>query len=116
MEAAGRLIVALDLDEVSKAEAMIARLAGTVRTVKVGKQLFVAGGPEFVRRLVAAKIAVFLDLKFHDIPATVAGATREAVKLGVRFLDVHAAGGRAMMRAAREAAEDEAAKLSVERL
>lgn len=115
MEAADRLIVALDLDEVSKAEAMIARLAGTVRTVKVGKQLFVAGGPEFVRRLVAAKIGVFLDLKFHDIPATVAGAAREAVKLGVRFLDVHAAGGRAMMRAAREAAEDEAAKLSAPR-
>ena len=115
MEARDRLIVALDVDQVSKAEALIARLTGTVRTVKIGKQLFVAGGPEFVKRLVAAKFAVFLDLKFHDIPATVAGATREAVKLGVAFLDVHASGGRAMMRAAREAAEEEAARQSTPR-
>lgn len=115
MEARERLIVALDVDQVARAEALLARLTGCVRTVKVGKQLFVAGGPEFVRRLVAAKLKVFLDLKFHDIPATVAGATREAVKLGVSFLDVHAAGGRAMMRAAREAAEEEAARRSIAR-
>ncbi len=115
MEARDRLIVAIDVDQVSKAEALIARLTGTVRSVKIGKQLFVAGGPEFVGRLVAAKFAVFLDLKFHDIPATVAGATREAVKLGVAFIDLHASGGRAMMRAAREAAEDEAARQSAPR-
>ncbi|MDP3938226.1 MAG: orotidine-5'-phosphate decarboxylase, partial [Deltaproteobacteria bacterium] len=63
----------------------------------------------------AGKLKVFLDLKFHDIPATVAGATREAVKLGVSLLDVHAAGGRAMMEAAAEAAADEAARRSIER-
>lgn len=115
MEARDRLIVAIDVDEVSKAEALIARLTGAVRTVKIGKQLFVTGGPEFVRRLVAARFGVFLDLKFHDIPATVAGATREAVKLGVAFIDLHASGGQAMMRAAREAAEEEAARLSAPR-
>jgi orotidine-5'-phosphate decarboxylase len=115
MEARDRLIVAIDVDEVSKAEALIARLTGCARSVKIGKQLFVAGGPEFVKRLVAGKFAVFLDLKFHDIPATVAGATREAVKLGVAFIDLHASGGRAMMRAAREAAEDQAARQSAPR-
>ncbi len=110
MDARDRLVVGIDVGEVAQAEALIARLAGAISTVKVGKQLFVAGGPEFVRRLVAARLRVFLDLKFHDIPNTVAGATREAVKLGVSFLDFHAAGGRAMMRAARDAAEEEAAR------
>jgi orotidine-5'-phosphate decarboxylase len=112
MDARARLIMALDLDAVSKAEALLARVAGVIETVKVGKQLFIAGGPEFVSRLVGAKFRVFLDLKFHDIPKTVAAATREAVKLGAAFVDVHASGGQTMMRAAREAAEEEAARLS----
>jgi orotidine-5'-phosphate decarboxylase len=115
MDARDRLLVGMDVGEVAQAEALMARLAGTVTTVKVGKQLFLAGGPEFVRRLVAAKLRVFLDLKFHDIPNTVAGATREAVKLGVSFVDFHAAGGRGMMRAAREAAEEEASRCGTAR-
>ncbi len=71
--------------------------------VKVGKELFVTAGPEPVRTLVARGFNVFLDLKFHDIPNTVASACAAAVNLGVWMIDVHASGGRAMLRAAREA-------------
>ncbi len=110
-----RLIVALDVPDGVAALALLKRLAGEITTVKVGKQLFVAEGPALVRKLIEAKLRVFLDLKFHDIPNTVAGAVREAVRLGAAFVDVHAAGGRAMMRAACEAAEEEAARRGVAR-
>jgi orotidine-5'-phosphate decarboxylase len=71
--------------------------------VKVGKELYVAAGPSVVRALQERGFEVFLDLKFHDIPNTVAGACRAAARLGVWMLNVHASGGEAMMRAAREA-------------
>jgi orotidine-5'-phosphate decarboxylase len=100
-----RVIVALDFPDAGAALAMAARLDPALCRVKVGKELFVAAGPAVVERLQASGFEVFLDLKFHDIPNTVAGACRAAARLGVWMLDVHAGGGSAMMRAAREAVE-----------
>jgi orotidine-5'-phosphate decarboxylase len=80
---------------------------------KVGSQLFTSAGPDFVRELVNAGGRVFLDLKFHDIPNTVAAASREAVRLGVTLFNVHAAGGGEMLRRAAEATTHEAARLGV---
>jgi len=97
------VIVALDHADAAGALAMAARLDPRLCRVKVGKELFTAAGPEVVRQLVALGFDVFLDLKYHDIPNTVAGACRAAAKLGVWMLNVHASGGVAMMRAAREA-------------
>lgn len=98
-----RLIVALDYSHASAALAMAARLDPSVCRVKIGKELFTAAGPEVVRALVAMGFEVFLDLKFHDIPNTVAGAVRAAASLGVWMVNVHASGGRRMMEAARDA-------------
>jgi orotidine-5'-phosphate decarboxylase len=93
----GRLIVGLDVDAVSAAKRAIVRLGDAVSFYKVGKQLFVRGGPDIVRILQARGADVFLDLKFHDIPNTVAAAGVEAARLGVRIFNVHAGGGLAMM-------------------
>jgi len=99
-----RIIVALDFPRLVEAYRMARRLAGCVGMFKVGKQLFTAEGPEALRKLSALGPRIFLDLKFHDIPNTVAGAVRAAVELpGVALLNVHALGGRAMMEAAVEA-------------
>jgi orotidine-5'-phosphate decarboxylase len=98
-----RIIVPLDFPDAASALAMAARLQPGLCRVKVGKELFVAGGPAVVDALHARGFEVFLDLKFHDIPSTVAGACRAAARLGVWMLNVHASGGEAMMRAAREA-------------
>jgi orotidine-5'-phosphate decarboxylase len=98
-----RLIVALDLPDAERARAAVARLGSAVRFYKVGSQLFTAAGPDFVRGLVDAGHPVFLDLKFHDIPNTVAAAVAAAAGLGVRFVDVHASGGAAMLQAASRA-------------
>ena len=98
-----RVIVALDFPDAGAALAMASRLDPALCRVKVGKELFVAAGPAVVERLQASGFEVFLDLKFHDIPNTVAGACRAAARLGVWMLNVHARGGSAMMRAAREA-------------
>jgi orotidine-5'-phosphate decarboxylase len=95
--AASRLVFALDVERMAEAEALVRTLAGAVGVFKVGKQLFVAEGPAVVRMVRRHGGAVFLDLKFHDIPETVARAAVEAARLGVRFLDVHAAGGEEMM-------------------
>src|SRR5262249_9485697 len=91
-----RLIVALDVPTVEQATALVARLSGHVGMVKVGSQL----GPEFVRYLVARDQKVFLDLKYHDIPNTVANAVSRAAHLGVSLMTLHAMGGKAMLEAA----------------
>jgi orotidine-5'-phosphate decarboxylase len=99
------LIVALDLSSAAEARKIVQALGPAVSTYKVGNQLFTAEGPGVVRELVAVGKKVFLDLKFHDIPNTVAGSVRSAAALGVSMLTVHAAGGSAMLRAAMEAAQ-----------
>src|SRR5438309_8932302 len=91
------------------------RLAGVVTGCKIGTQLFTGAGPASVEAARKRGLRVFLDLKFHDIPNTVAGAVREATRLGVLMLDVHASGGVAMMRAAAEAATKAARDFAVPR-
>ncbi len=110
-----KLIVALDVETADEALRLFGALRGEAGMFKVGSQLFTAAGPDLVRRLVSEGARVFLDLKFHDIPNTVAAAAREAVRLGVRLFNVHAAGGAEMMRRAAEATAEEAARLGVER-
>jgi orotidine-5'-phosphate decarboxylase len=98
-----RVIVPLDFPDAQAALAFAARLDPKLCRVKVGKELYVAAGPAVVGELQGRGFEVFLDLKFHDIPSTVAGACRAAARLGVWMLNVHASGGEAMLRAAREA-------------
>lgn len=98
-----RVIVALDYADAGSALALVDRLDPAMCRVKVGKELFTAAGPALVETLVRRGFAVFLDLKFHDIPNTVAGACRAAAALGAWMINVHASGGRAMLTAAREA-------------
>ena len=105
-----RLIVALDVPGAVQARQTVQSIGEAADTYKVGKQLFTAEGPQIVRDLVASGRKVFLDLKFHDIPNTVAGAVAEAAKLGVSMLTVHASGGRKMLTAAVAAAAQSAAK------
>jgi orotidine-5'-phosphate decarboxylase len=100
MKARDRLIVALDVPGAEEARAAVERLAGHVGMFKVGSQLFTAAGPAFVRELVSRGEKVFLDLKYHDIPNTVAAAINAASRLGVSLVNVHALGGRAMIEAA----------------
>ncbi|HUP20357.1 MAG TPA: orotidine-5'-phosphate decarboxylase [Gemmatimonadota bacterium] len=107
--AADRIIVALDHPSEAEARACVEALQGVVGRFKVGSVLFTRAGPPLVRDLVGAGHAVFLDLKLHDTPATVAGAVAAAADLGVDLLTLHAAGGPAMLAAARAAA-DEAAR------
>ena len=98
-----RIVVALDVPEGPAALALAARLDPALCRVKVGKELFVSAGPAVVESLQRAGFEVFLDLKFHDIPNTVAAACKAAARLGVWMMNVHASGGAAMMQAAREA-------------
>ncbi len=110
-----RVILALDVGAPDRALALAGALGDLCGGFKVGLELFAAAGPDVVRRLVGAGLRVFLDLKFHDIPHTVAGAARAAARLGCWMLDVHAAGGSEMMRRAGEEAAAEAARLGLAR-
>jgi orotidine-5'-phosphate decarboxylase len=102
-ESENPLIVALDFPSAASALALADRLDPALCRVKVGKELFTSVGPQIVRALVTRGFSVFLDLKFHDIPTTVAGACRAAADLGCWMLNVHASGGAAMLSAARNA-------------
>ena len=102
-EARKRLIVALDVPDAASAAKLVGQLEKSCQWFKVGLELFVAAGPAVIEPLVARGHSVFLDLKLHDIPNTVAGAVRSATALGVRMMTLHAAGGPAMLAAARAA-------------
>ncbi len=122
-----RILVALDTPDVSRAQALSRALVGHVGGIKLGLEFFNANGPDGVRQVVRAtpeetprgapalQQNLFLDLKFHDIPNTVAGAVRGAMGLGPAILNVHASGGSAMMKAALDAANFEAERLGVVR-
>ncbi|GLS03381.1 orotidine 5'-phosphate decarboxylase [Chitiniphilus shinanonensis] len=100
-----RIVVALDYPDAAGALAFAERVSPALCRLKVGKELFTAAGPQLVERLVARGFDVFLDLKFHDIPNTVAQACKVAAGLGVWMVNVHASGGRKMMETTREALE-----------
>jgi len=111
MNAKDRLIVALDVDSKESAQRLVDELGPHVGMFKVGKELFTAEGPAIVRSIVAGGGRVFLDLKFHDIPNTVAKAVDSASRLGAFFVTVHASGGRAMLEAAASALPAEGTQL-----
>lgn len=100
------LVIALDFDTAEKALSLVKRLQGIAGMFKVGKQLFTAAGPDVVRKIAATGERVFLDLKFHDIPNTVAKAGVEAARLGVSIFNLHALGGSQMMRTTVEAVNE----------
>lgn len=100
-----RIIVALDFPDAKQALGFAAQLDPALCRVKIGKELFTRAGPALVETLISREFSVFLDLKFHDIPNTVAAACRAAAELGVWMLNVHASGGRTMLMAAREAVD-----------
>jgi orotidine-5'-phosphate decarboxylase len=110
-----RLLVALDVERLDEADALLDRLEGTIGGCKIGSQLFTAAGPVAIEHALKRGYRVFLDLKYHDIPNTVTGAVREATRLGVFMLNVHASGGAAMMRAAATSAAKAAGDFGVVR-
>ena len=105
------IIVALDVPSAEQALKLAEQVAPAVGAFKIGKELFVAAGPDIVRRVRATGASVFLDLKFHDIPNTVAKAVASAVRLDVQMLTIHTSGGGEMMRAAEKSAQDTAKAL-----
>lgn len=113
MQMTDRIIVALDTDVIFKAEKMVRTLGPLVSTYKVGLRLFTKSGVNLLTMLKRYKKNIFLDLKFHDIPNTVAGAAESATELGVWAFNVHASGGIDMMRAARDAALRKAKELKI---
>jgi orotidine-5'-phosphate decarboxylase len=110
-----KLIIALDVETAAEARELFASMRDYAGMFKIGSQLFTAAGPEIVREIVSQGGRVFLDLKFHDIPNTVASAAREAVRLGVSIFNVHAFGGREMMRRAADAASETAEREGLQR-
>ncbi len=110
-----KIIVALDVPTKEEALAIVDELGDKVGAYKIGMQLYNACGPEIIEEVTKRKGRIFLDLKFHDIPNTVASAARVAANLGVYMFNVHACGGSTMMKAAADALKEEAAKLGVER-
>jgi orotidine-5'-phosphate decarboxylase len=107
----GPLFVAIDTQDRERARALVAAVGPHVGGVKLGLEFFAAQGPEGVRAVMPPGVPLFLDLKFHDIPNTVAGAVRSALALGPSFMTLHAAGGRTMMREAAEAAKGSGCRL-----
>jgi len=107
------VLVALDVQGLAEADALLDRVAGVLTGCKIGSQLFTAAGPAAIEMARKRGFRVFLDLKFHDIPNTVAGAVREATRLGVFMLNVHASGGVAMARAGAEAATKAATEFGI---
>src|ERR1019366_402317 len=110
MKAKARLMVARDAPGATEPRRIVQAIGEAATTYKIGKQLFTAEGPQVVRDLVASGRKVFLDLKYHDIPNTVAGAVRSAAELGVSMLTVHASGGNRMLKVAVEAASQSSTK------
>jgi orotidine-5'-phosphate decarboxylase len=109
------IFVAIDTPDRERARDLARRVGDSVGGIKLGLEFFNANGPEGVRDVASGHDNLFLDLKYHDIPNTVAGAVRAAVRLWPMILNVHAAGGAAMMQAARQAAAEEAVRLGVRR-
>ena len=109
------IIVPLDFPDREQAIALVKRVSPRSCALKVGNELFTAAGPDLVRKIVDQGFRVFLDLKYHDIPNTVAQACRAATRLGVWMMNVHAAGGGTMLQAAREAVSEEAQRLGLAR-
>ncbi len=107
-----RIICAIDTKDINKAIGLCDNVKDYIGFIKLGLEFFTYHGPEGIRRIKNIGIPIFLDLKFHDIPNTVAEAVRSAVSIGVDMLTIHTSGGCAMMKAAVEAAKDEAAKLN----
>ena len=104
------IIVALDVPTAERAIALAEQVAPAVGAFKIGSELFTAAGPEIVKRIRATGASVFLDLKFHDIPNTIAKAIASAVRLDVQMLTIHTSGGLAMMQTAEESAQKTAAQ------
>src|SRR6516225_3856090 len=105
------IIAALDVPTAEEALKLAEEIAPAVGAFKIGKELFVSAGPDIVRRIRATGANVFLDLKFHDIPNTVAKAVAAATRFDVQMLTIHASGGSEMMRAAEKSAQDTAKSL-----
>jgi orotidine-5'-phosphate decarboxylase len=110
-----KLIVALDVDTPAKARNLVSQLRGIAGMFKIGSQLFTAAGPSLVREIVSSGERIFLDLKYHDIPNTVAQAGVEATRLGVSIFNIHASGGSEMMRRTADAVTECAANEGVAR-
>jgi orotidine-5'-phosphate decarboxylase len=113
MIASNKIIVALDVPTEKEALALVEQLRGRISFFKVGLQLYTAAGPEVLRKITGNGSKVFLDLKLHDIPSTVAKAVGSAAKLGVDMLTIHLSGGETMIRAAVEAADKRVMVLGV---
>lgn len=109
-----KIIVALDVETAAEARAIVGDLSGKVGAFKIGLQLFTSAGASFVREVVNQNIRLFLDVKFHDIPNTVAKASVEAARLGVWMFNMHALGGSEMMRRTIEAVRETCAKENLE--
>lgn len=112
MDPKDRILMGIDTPDFDRAAALVRSAAGRVGGIKIGKEFFTAQGPDRVRQLIGDR-KLFLDLKFHDIPNTVAGALRSSMAMQPAIVNVHASGGRAMMEAAAQAAQEEAAKRGV---
>ncbi len=110
-----RIIVALDVESAETARGIVAEIGSSVGAFKIGLQLYTAAGPDLVRKLCQAGDRVFLDLKFHDIPNTVANAAVEAARLGVWMLNIHALGGGEMMRRTVDAVDEISLREGLER-